>query len=64
MSNTPTSTMTQYLEGCLVSRELADMLVSYAAEARFDDAFQDYEEQPITNWKDRYANQNARTLPR
>ncbi len=28
--------MTQYIEGCLVSRELNDMMVEYAAQARFD----------------------------
>jgi len=36
MSNIPKSLMTQYQEGCLVSRELRDMLTDDAAQARFD----------------------------
>ncbi|MEE8481957.1 MAG: hypothetical protein V3S12_01260 [Acidiferrobacterales bacterium] len=36
MSNEPKSLMTQYAEGCLISRELQDMMVDYAAQARFD----------------------------
>lgn len=36
MSNKPKALMTQYAEGCLVARELQDMLVNYAADARFD----------------------------
>lgn len=32
----PASLMTQYQQGQLVSRDLQQMLVDYAAEARFD----------------------------
>ena len=32
----PTSLMTQYQNGQLASRELQNMMVDYAAEARFD----------------------------
>ena len=32
----PKSLATQYAEGCLISRELQDMMVDYAAQARFD----------------------------
>ncbi len=36
MSNTPKALMTHYAEGTLISRELNDMMVDYAAQARFD----------------------------
>ncbi len=36
MSNEPKALMTQYLEGCLISRELQDMMADYSAQARFD----------------------------
>lgn len=32
----PTALMTQYAEGQLVSRDLQNMMVDYAAQARFD----------------------------
>jgi hypothetical protein len=34
--NAPKSLMTLYQEGALISRELKQMMVDYAAEARFD----------------------------
>ena len=43
MSNTPKALMTQYAEGCLISRELQDMMVDYAAQARFDSEMVDEE---------------------
>ena len=36
MSARPKSLMTLYAEGSLISRELTNMMVDYAAEARFD----------------------------
>ncbi len=32
----PKALMTQYVEGCLISRELQDMMVDYARENDFD----------------------------
>ena len=58
MSNKPKSLMTQYLEGSLVSRDLRDMMVAYAQEARFDDEFKDYEPVQTFNRRDHRARKN------
>lgn len=58
MSNEPKSLMTQYVEGSLVSRDLQDMMVEYAAQARFDDEFKDYEPTGTYNRRNHSAPEN------
>ena len=53
MSNKPKSLMTLYSEGCLISRDLQDMMVDYAADARFDREMHD----EVDLYADRLAGQ-------
>ena len=58
MSVEPKSLLTQYLEGSLVSRQLRDMMIDYAQEARFDDEFKDHETKHTFNGRGYDAPEN------